>query len=322
METFGQYTFLRPDEPLALRGLHVLVGGPERAPSIPARGKASDHQAKVDGFLAYARSTGLDITRQVVALEPDADGHQRIVGMALWVPAPGRTAMLFGPSQSEHPETAAATQGALAGVLADARNAGVLLVQAMLEPGDGAGKTVFASAGLTQLATLTYMERKPPAEPPSMTLPPGVTLEAYSPATHPLFRDTILASYEQTLDCPGLSGVRDIEDIIAGHKAVGEFDPQLWTLALVDGKPAGALLLGEIPQRRALELVYLGLAPAFRGQGLGKMLMHRVLGIAARRHFALATLAVDAANTPAAKLYRRFGYTSVAQRVAMIQKLV
>ena len=49
--------------------------------------------------------------------------------------------------------------------------------------------------------------------------------------------------------------------------------------------------------------------------------MQRVLAIAARRNFAVATLAVDAANAPAVRLYRRCGYTSVAQRVAMVRKL-
>jgi ribosomal protein S18 acetylase RimI-like enzyme len=70
-----------------------------------------------------------------------------------------------------------------------------------------------------------------------------------------------------------------------------------------------------------LELVYLGLAPSVRGQGLGRLLMQRVLAIGARRHFDVATLAVDAANAPAMRLYRRCGYASVAQRVAMIRKL-
>ena len=50
--------------------------------------------------------------------------------------------------------------------------------------------------------------------------------------------------------------------------------------------------------------------------------MQRVLAIASRRVFELATLAVDAANGPALKLYRRCGYTSVAQRVAMVKRLI
>jgi ribosomal protein S18 acetylase RimI-like enzyme len=96
----------------------------------------------------------------------------------------------------------------------------------------------------------------------------------------------------------------------------------LWGV-LVDGagKAMGCLLLGEIPARRCLELVYLGLVPEARGRGLGRILMQRVLGIASRRHFEVTTLAVDAANVPAVGLYRRCGYVSVAQRIAMIRRL-
>jgi ribosomal protein S18 acetylase RimI-like enzyme len=310
--------------------LRVLVGGPESSPGVPARGRASDIESRLDGFLAYARTINLDILCQVLALEtpraapaPDsAEAPQpRIVGMCLWVPAPGRTAMLFGPGQSEFPESSPATAAAIAAALDDAKATGVVLVQAMLEPADAAGKTVFAQAGLVQLATLTYMERKPPFHPPAFALPTGITLEPYSAANHNLFRQAIAESYHDTLDCPSLSGMRDIDDVIAGHKAVGPFDPQLWSVLISEGQPVGCLLLAEIPARRGLELVYLGLAPISRGQGLGRILMQRVLGIASRRHFDVATLAVDAANIPAARLYRRCGYVSVAQRVALVKRL-
>jgi ribosomal protein S18 acetylase RimI-like enzyme len=49
--------------------------------------------------------------------------------------------------------------------------------------------------------------------------------------------------------------------------------------------------------------------------------MQRVMSIGSRRHFEVATLAVDAANVPASRLYRRCGYVSVAQRVAMVRRL-
>jgi GNAT superfamily N-acetyltransferase len=323
MNQVGRYTLVRPtDRAAATRGLRVLMGGPEAAPFLPARGRESDIAARLDGFLTYADAIGLDICRQILAMEiGPAGAPARVAGMCLWVPAPGRTAMLFGPSQSEHPETASATAAAVAAALEDARAHGVLLVQALLEPADAAGKTVFAAAGLTHLATLTYMERKPPLQPPEFSLPHDVQLEPYCAATHALFCDAILASYEHTLDCPALSGIRSIEDIIAGHKAVGPFDPQLWCVIRVNGTPAGCLLLAEVPARRALELVYLGLSPAMRGRGLGRLMMRRVLAIAARRHFDVATLAVDANNVPAVRLYRRAGYASVGQRVALIKRL-
>jgi ribosomal protein S18 acetylase RimI-like enzyme len=315
---------LRPTNELALRGLRVLIGGPESSPWTPVAGKSTDIDARVQGFLDYAQFANVDITKQIIVFHDDHP--ERIAGMCLWVPAPGRTAMIFAPSQSEFPECAPATGVAVAAALEDARTAGIVLIQAMLEPNDAAGKTLFASAGLVQLATLTYMERKPPMHPPTTELPTNFHLEPYSAKTHPMFLEAIAESYHETLDCPALTGMRSVEDVLAGHKAVGPFDPQLWSIVLQDqsaGPPkvAGCLLLSEIPARRGLELVYLGLVPFARGKGLGRILMQRVLSISARRHFDVATLAVDAANHPAVKLYRRCGYTSVAQRVAMVKRL-
>ena len=41
----------------------------------------------------------------------------------------------------------------------------MVLVQAMLEPGDAPGATLFTLAGLNSLARLIYMERQPPLLP-------------------------------------------------------------------------------------------------------------------------------------------------------------
>jgi len=320
----GTFQLVRPYEDARLvdRGLRVLVGGPEQAPGVPIRGSVDEISERLNGFLSYAETIHLDARRQVVALHPCASGEPLIGGMCLWVPSAGRTAMLFGPALSDFPEAAAATQQALSAALNDAQAAGVVLAQAMMEPADAAGKTVFAAAGLAQLATLTYMERRPPVTVPEFDLPAEFTLRPYDQTTHPLYREAIERSYEGTLDCPALSGMRDLDDVIEGHKAVGPFDPNLWGVLLRDGKPAGCLLLAEIPARQALELVYLGLTPEARGQGLGRILMQRVLAIASRRAFDVATLAVDAANGPALRLYRRCGYASVAQRVALVRRLV
>ncbi|MGN6366779.1 MAG: GNAT family N-acetyltransferase [Phycisphaerae bacterium] len=325
MTLIGRFRLVRGGEEAALvrRGLFVLVGGPEVRPGVQMRGRAAENEMKVEGFLAYARSVGVDPERQVMALGRNGAGEEVIEGMCLWVPSPGRTAMLFGPGLSEHPEAAKGTEAAIGAVLADAREAGVVLVQSMMEPADAAGKTVFAAAGLSQLATLTYMERKPPVHAPAYTVPADVRILPYSAETHALFGEAIVRSYEQTLDCPALSGMREVEDIIAGHKgAGGHFDPQLWGLVVNgEGKALGCLLLGEIAARNCLETVYLGLVPEARGRGLGRVLMQRVLSIASRRGYEVTTLAVDAANAPAVGLYRRCGYVSVAQRVAMIRKL-
>jgi mycothiol synthase len=322
------YRLVRParqekeGEDLALRGLKVLMGGPERADGT-ARGGAEERE-RIERFLKYARSTGLETRGQVLAFEKTAEGRERVGGMCLWVPARGRSAMLFAPPLSEFPEAAGATQAAIAGALEDARAAGIGIAQAILEPADAAGKTVFAAAGMVRLATLAYMERKPPGSAPAaaeMELPPEYRVEGYREETHGMFREAIERSYEGTLDCPMLAGMRDMEDTIEGHKGVGVFDPGLWSVVLSGERAAGCLLLSEIPQRNGLELVYLGLAPEARGKGIGKRLVKRALAAAVRRHFDVATLAVDAANVAAVRLYKRCGYSKVAERAAMVARL-
>ena len=91
-------------------------------------------------------------------------------------------------------------------------------------------------------------------------MPPGFTWDLYSPAAHDEFARTISLSYEASLDCPSLNGRRSVEDIIAGHKSAGEFDPKLWFLLRENGHAVGVLLLNRAPRTDALELVYLGLA--------------------------------------------------------------
>src|SRR5690606_41179312 len=123
-------------------------------------------------------------------------------------------------------------------------------------------------AGFRKLAHLIYMQRpiRGPATP--LNLRPPLRMLTCTPANEPAFAAAILASYEQTLDCPGLLGLRTIDDIIAGHMATGQFVPDLW-MALYEGdKPAAVMLLGSLPQRQALELVYLGVSVSHRRQGL------------------------------------------------------
>ncbi|HEY4328384.1 MAG TPA: hypothetical protein VGN88_01510, partial [Phycisphaerae bacterium] len=207
-----EFQVVRPrgsgDEALVMRGLRVLVGGPEVAPGVPGGGDPAAIDERIAGFLAYAQTIKLDTRRQVLAMKESAEGAV-VAGMCLWVPATGRTAMMFGPGLSDYPEAAGGTECAVVAALEDARAAGIVLVQAMMEPSDAAGKTVFAAAGLSQLATLTYMERKPPVHPPTFSLPPELTLAAYDAGTHEYFKAAIEGSYEKTLDCPALSEMRD-----------------------------------------------------------------------------------------------------------------
>ena len=102
------------------------------------------------------------------------------------------------------------------------------------------------------------------------------------------------------------------------HHVVPLFDAALWSAFYYGDQPAGVLLLNPLLDRRELELVYLGLAPPFRGKGLATRLMRRALCTARVRGDAGIHLAVDQANTPAVKLYQHLGFRATARKLAMI----
>lgn len=270
---------------------------------------------QVTEFLQFAEQRKIDLRAMWVA---ECDGQ--LTWAALPVLSPGRTLLLFvppGPGASALPAASALITQLCAHLTDD----GIHLVQVLLDPGDAAARTFFIAQQFVEIAELIYLQGYVPrsTEPPSTPAP--LRWLSYSAQTHRLFAEAIQQSYRDSLDCPALSGLRDIEDIIAGHKSTGEFDPVFWQLLMEADKPLGVLLLSRIPHSDAMELVYVGLSPEQRHRGLGKVLLqqasHRVISDQRRR----LTLAVDSKNTPALKLYSRFGMQRIASRMAMIRDL-
>jgi ribosomal protein S18 acetylase RimI-like enzyme len=207
---------------------------------------------------------------------------------------------------------------------------GTHLAQVLLDPRDTSAPTLFSRLGFKRMAELIYLQTSVRRRAPIPALPPAFEWIGYSPATHALFATTITESYRESLDCPGLNGLRDIEDVMAGHKASGEFDAGLWFLlsesvvsagGSVDCLPRAVLVLSRLPRTDAVELVYLGLTPAARGRGIAEIVLRHALGTVARIERARLTLAVDSANVPALKLYYRQGMQQVASKVAMMRDL-
>jgi ribosomal protein S18 acetylase RimI-like enzyme len=118
-----------------------------------------------------------------------------------------------------------------------------------------------------------------------------------------------------------LNGRRDVNDIIAGHQASGHFNPDLWFLLREGDTPLGVLLLSDSLRGDAVELVYLGLAPASRGRKLGELMMRQALAVTANRKHDRLCLAVDSTNTPALKLYYRHGMQRIASKLALLRDL-
>lgn len=195
------------------------------------------------------------------------------------------------------------------------------LLQSLVDPDADLEARAFSAAGFDHLAELLYMQRSVPrgAKPPEP--PAGVRCLPYSDALRGRFAAVLEASYEDTKDCPALRGMRDIDDVLIGHRSAGQFDPALWTLLSEGDEPVGVALVNRLDEMRGAELVYLGLAPAGRGKGYGSLLVRRGLALAGRAGAGVVTLAVDRANDPAVRLYRRLGFYRVARKRAMIKRV-
>jgi GNAT superfamily N-acetyltransferase len=200
------------------------------------------------------------------------------------------------------------------------RGSGCSIAQAVLPVDAHLFANAYSEAGFEFLATLKYMERKRT----SKLHVDHVCGAQFIPMTNQL--DTTLGSvlldtYEGSLDCPLIHGLRNVDDIIDGHRGLVQYDPSLWSLAVLQDRVVGALLLNGVSDSNCMELAYLGVACTARGKGLGDAFVHRAIEQTKARKFSKISLAVDSANVPAIDLYSRWGFCETGQRMTMICRL-
>jgi ribosomal protein S18 acetylase RimI-like enzyme len=237
------------------------------------------------------------------------------------VVSPGRTVLYFGTSALLLGNDPSAMHQGIEAVSAYYSTLNIEIAQVLLDPLDTATIAVYGQHQFQRMAELLYLQRSIRKTPMPAPLPGDFKLVPYSQETHAGFGTAILASYEKSLDCPALNGMRGIEDIIIGHKSAGKFDPNDWFLLLHAGQPVAVLLLAVTHQGDGMELVYLGLSPSVRGYGLGNYLMQVAEARVSGKKLDKLSLAVDAINQPALKLYYRHGMKQVTTKVAMMRTL-
>ena len=273
-------------------------------------------------------------------------GRQRVRELALGIPSPGRSALVFlsrPEPDADRPEERTACAASLTEHLASLPDRALDIAQSLPAASERWAVDALVRAGWRTVGELAYMRRPLRAEEAPKggllrgrqldPLPDGVELETVrvpglGASPPPALVEALDESYTATLDCPDLCGMRRTSDIIASHAAIGRPELALWSIVRHEGRPRGALLLGCLPEQRCYELVYIGLGPALRGMGLGETLLRHAIGVLAtriRQSQARAgwslTCAVDTANDPAVRLYRRLDFTSFDRRVACVRAL-
>ncbi|MEN0020390.1 MAG: GNAT family N-acetyltransferase [Planctomycetota bacterium] len=339
---------IRPDaagrEPVAVPVPPTLyASAAERllSPGTPNRSIAARR------FVRDAADFDIDLTWQRAVLD---DGVQRgrrdpvlssrVRQVALPVASAGRTAVLFvsGPGAQDvcgnRERQALDRRIALQTACRDAAKiAGdrIALFQALPAVDESWAQAAYTDAGFTKVADLAYMRtalrsRDASAEVPACRAdgkpwPDGIEvrpIRSLDGEDREMLGRALDLTYEDTLDCPGLRGMRATSDVIDSHQAAGAWQADLWWLVLRRAQPVGCVLLNRCPAENLVELVYIGLARTERGTGLGKHLLQAALRAASSTGLGELRCAVDERNLPAKALYSRLGMTQIATRTAYV----
>lgn len=287
-------------------------------------------------FARQASSAGIRL--DFMWCVPDPGGRYRLAVLA--VPSVGKTAMVLA-TRARGPVDVSPLASAIASAL-EALRPEADLAQSLLEPERTLDIEACEQGGLSRIATLDYLERALPRSgmPEAIAAPPGWTIlpaadeellrahdaAALPPDLHRELERVLEASYVDTLDCPGLAGMRATADVLDGHFSLGT-RRRIWLVARKDGRALGTCMVngpvehGGSPAGDSAELVYLGLAPEARGKGVARALLSEALRACCTARLRTLSLAVDARNDPARALYASFGFTRTSARAALVRRL-
>lgn len=311
------------------RQRHIVRAAPGRIEDALAALLGSGPAAAAR-FARQADSAGIALERCWCL----ADEFGRYRAAVLAVPSLGRTAMLL----SSHPRTVADARelGPVVAAAAEDCTDCCDIAQALVEPARTLDLEAYSHGGLVHLATLEYLERHLPRAGvlEASPVPPGWSIEpvaepsvlggkdpsAIAPERRRELVSVLEASYRDTRDCPGLAGLRRTTDVLDGHFGPGA-RPRFWTIARRNGVAEGVCLINTAADGSSAELVYLGLAPAARGHGIARALLSHGMQECSRARIGSLSLAVDARNDPARRLYESCGFRCTTTRAALIRPL-
>ena len=309
----------------------ITVGNPREGAKRLVR-NASVHGIDLDliwGVLGDSTKNQPQV-RQVCMVVPGAGG----TGMCFVsnpVLSPKKTPEL-GDEATQIDEIGASVLAAIQG-LPRAASGQVRIAQMLFEPKQEWTHRVCTRAGMICVGTLDYLRldfgliaRWPVSDEPwpeGIVVRPIEGLSMRSPSDDgSLVAMALEGSYEGTLDCPELCGMRSMGDVIASHESTGAFDPSRWWLMFEGDDPVGCCLLSHCPVNESVELVYLGLSPRVQGRGLGvRLLTHALASLDIDEPVREVTCAVDRRNLPASKVYLRLGFKRFDARCGYVRPM-
>ncbi len=242
----------------------------------------------------------------------EARRQGRLVGAILFQEQAGKAALVWPPGlvPGEPAETAIELLAAAAARLG---HAGIRIATVLLDRIEAGDDLTLRTGGFRYLAELAYLASTEQDFP--VTCPQdALEFEPYRSESHGRLAGLVEETYQDSLDCPAMDGLRDIGDVLAGYRAAGEFAPQRWQIVRHADRDVGCLLLADHADVEQWELVYMGLTKAARGRGWGKAIVRRAQWLTRQAGRPRLVLAVDAANRPALEAYSSTGFRLWAKR--------
>jgi RimJ/RimL family protein N-acetyltransferase len=292
--------------PSALRLVFAHSDGPQQARQIAAAIEEIERSGENESVPLVARRAGTMVAAIWVQIQPGAIA-------SLWPPG-----LIAG-------EPAATALALIDLAAAKAHAAGAQFLQSLLETDADAEAKWLGHCGFRHCTDLLYLVSPrtagPDAQPSNL-----LRFEACRDLPDRMARLAAIVqqTYEKTQDCPFVHGLRSIDDVLAGYKAVGKYDGSLWFLVVGTGpgecqRDVGCLLLTEYPAEKNRELIYFGVVPAARGAGLGLEIVRHAQWLTRHSTAERLVLAVDAANSPAIAVYAAAGFEAWDRRSVFLR---
>lgn len=270
---------------------------------------AKERPTRVANALALLQNGELDPAGLLAARGP-----RGLVGALVCMTAPGASSLLWPPQVVPGSPDAADIEDALVRQASDwLRQRGARLAQTLLPADEVHLAAPLLRNGFVHVTCLWYMRHDLELSAALLATPERLTYCPYSrdPAR---FQETLPRTYMNSRDCPEVTGVRTVEEIVAGHQAQGVHAAARWWLALAADHPIGVLLLTEMPEWNGWDISYVGVVPEARRHGWGHELIRKAIVETRLTEATQLTLSVDARNQPAWRLYRRLGFEAYDQR--------
>jgi mycothiol synthase len=239
-------------------------------------------------------------------------GHE-LLGVLVCLPLKGASGLLWAPKLRTGVEDKVA-EALVKEALHWLRGQGAKLAQVFVPAEEMDFIQPLLHCGFRHVTRLFYMRHELQEMPELPARLPRLRVETFQPRNRQLFQETLLRTYQGTLDCPELNGRRTIEEILEGHLHQGKVRPELWWLARAKDEPVAVALVAELFGWEGWDLSYLGVVPAARGRGIGQALTARVVQEAYQARTSQLILAVDVRNRPALQLYEKMGFLTEDHR--------